>query len=91
MNKNKTKEIIEKDIYNLIRDILDITFKKVDNIALNIGVEKNSIIRVKAAIIYIINDIHHNQNDYNYYNHHNHNLHSLLLVILLIILFLLTD
>ena len=55
--KKKTREIIDEDIYMLIRDILDITFKKVDNIALNIGIERNSIIRIKAAIIYIINEV----------------------------------
>ena len=55
--KNKTKEIIEEDIYMIIRDILDITFKKVDSIALNMGIEKDSLIRIKAAIIYIINEI----------------------------------
>ena len=55
--KRKTREIIEEDIYMLIRDILDITFKKVDNIALNQGIKRNSIIRIKAAIIYIINEV----------------------------------
>ena len=55
--KKKTREVIEENIYILIRDILDITFKKVDNIALNIGIERNSIIRIKASIIYIINEV----------------------------------
>ena len=55
--KQKTKDIINEDIYLLIRDILEITFKKVDHIALNIGIEKDNIIRVKAAILYIINEV----------------------------------
>ena len=55
--KKDTLKIIEDDIYILIRDILDITFKKVDHIALGIGIKKDSIIRVKASIIYIINEV----------------------------------
>lgn len=55
--KNKTKSIIEEDIYSIIFDINDITFKKIDLIALNKGIERDSIIRIKAAIIYIMNEI----------------------------------
>ncbi len=55
--KNKVKDIIESDIYQIILDIHDISFKKIDMIALNKGVEKDSLIRVKASIIYIMNEI----------------------------------
>ena len=55
--KNKVKSIIEEDIYQIIYDINDITFKKIDLIALKNGVEKDSIIRIKASIIYIMNEI----------------------------------
>ena len=55
--KNKVKDIIEKDIYQIIYDINDINFKKIDMIALNMGIDKDSLIRVKASIIYIMNEI----------------------------------
>ena len=61
--KKKTKEIIEKDIYKLIDDINDIYFKKVDTIAINSGIEKESTIRVKASIIYILEEISNTYGD----------------------------
>ena len=66
--KNKTKNIIEEDIYKLIIDIPEITFKKVDLIALNSGVEKDSLIRIKASIIYIMNEIS-NTYGHSYYSY----------------------
>ena len=55
--KNKVKNVIESDIYSIIYDINDINFKKIDLIALNMGIEKDSLIRVKASIVYIMNEI----------------------------------
>ena len=55
--KKTTKEVVETDIYQIILDIHDITFKKIDPIALNKGVEKNARIRVKAAILYIMKEV----------------------------------
>ena len=55
--KNKTKEILENNPYQILIDIPEISFKKVDMIALKNGVEKNSIHRIKAAILYIMNEI----------------------------------
>ncbi|MBR5369675.1 MAG: hypothetical protein IK137_00045, partial [Bacilli bacterium] len=55
--KNKVKDIIETYIYQIIYDINDISFKKIDMIALNMGIDKDSLIRVKASIIYIMNEI----------------------------------
>ena len=55
--KKKTKEVIENDIYSLIDDIKDIYFKKVDQIAIKSGIEKDSLIRIKAAIIYIMDEL----------------------------------
>ncbi len=66
--KTKTKSIIEEDIYRLIFDISEITFKKIDLIALNNGVEKDSIIRIKASIIYIMNEIS-NTYGHSYYSY----------------------
>ena len=55
--KDKTKQIIEDDIYKLIYDIIDINFKKIDQIAINMGIQKDDIIRVKAALIYIMTEV----------------------------------
>ena len=55
--KEKTKAVIENDIYQLIYDIIDINYKKVDQIALNMGIEKDSLIRIKAALIYIMTEV----------------------------------
>ena len=66
--KNKTKSIIEEDIYRLILDISDITFKKIDQIAINNFVEKDSVIRIKASILYIMNEIS-NTYGHSYYSY----------------------
>ena len=55
--KKKTMSVLEKDIYQVVRDILELSFKKIDLIALKNGVEKDSIIRIKAAILYIMSEI----------------------------------
>lgn len=55
--KKETQAVINKDIYQLVYDILDINFKKVDTVALKMNIEKNALIRVKAAIIYIMNEL----------------------------------
>ena len=55
--KAKTKQVIEEDIYKLIYDIIDINFKKIDQIALNMGIEKDSLIRIKASLIYIMTEV----------------------------------
>ena len=55
--KNKTKSIIEENIYSLIDDIYDMYFKKIDLIALNNGISKDDSNRIKASIIYIMNEV----------------------------------
>lgn len=55
--KKNTKSVIEEDIYQIIYDINDINFKKVDTIAVKSGVERNASIRVKAAILYIMDEV----------------------------------
>ncbi len=55
--KAKTRNIIDEDIYKIVLDINDITFKKIDTIALHAGVEKDALIRVKASILYIMEGI----------------------------------
>ena len=55
--KNKTRNIIEEDIYKLVNDINGLGFKKIDVIALRNGILKDDIRRVKAAIKYIMYEI----------------------------------
>ncbi|MBQ2639344.1 MAG: ATP-dependent RecD-like DNA helicase [Bacilli bacterium] len=55
--KNDTKVIIEKDIYRLVKDINELNFKKIDYIALKSGINKLDLIRVKASILYLMDEI----------------------------------
>lgn len=55
--KKDTKKVIEEDIYKLIEDINEIYFKKIDVIALKNGVKKDALIRVKASILYIMDEV----------------------------------
>ena len=55
--KDQTKRVIESDIYQLIYDIIDIHFKKIDQIALNMGIKKDDNIRIKASLIYIMTEV----------------------------------
>lgn len=55
--KNKTKNIIDTNIYKIIEDIYNMSFKKIDAIALKSGLEKTAPIRVEASIIYIMNEL----------------------------------
>ena len=55
--KVRTKEVIEENIYQLIKDIYTLTYKKIDQIALKKGLLKDDPIRVEATILYIMNEI----------------------------------
>ncbi len=55
--KKETRNVIDSNIYQLIDDIQDMYFKKIDTIALRNGISKDDICRVKAAIIYIMNEV----------------------------------
>ena len=55
--KKDTKKTIEKNIYLISKDIREINFKKVDNIAIKMGIELDAEIRVKAAILYILEEV----------------------------------
>lgn len=63
-----TKKIIEEDIYTLVNDILEINFKKVDMIALRMGVSQDAIIRIKAALLYIMEEISNTYGHCYYYD-----------------------
>lgn len=55
--KKDTKRIVEEDIYQIIGEIPEFYFKKVDMIALKNGLNPLDPIRVKAAILYIMQEI----------------------------------
>ena len=55
--KKKTKDILEENIYQIIDDILDMNFKKVDTIALKRGINPLSPIRIQAALLYIMQEV----------------------------------
>lgn len=73
--KNKTKQIIEENIYKLVQDIYNLNFKKIDFIALKNGIEKDSMIRVEASLIYIMNEV---SNAYGHSYYYKEELSSLL-------------
>ena len=55
--KEKTTTILNDNIYLFYEDILEITFKKVDTIAIKSGLLPNDIRRIEAAILYAINEV----------------------------------
>ena len=55
--KKETQKIIEENIYQIVDDFSEMSFKKVDSIALRSGLEKDASIRVKASILYVMNEI----------------------------------
>ncbi len=55
--KEKVRAIIEEDIYQLEYNIYELNFKKIDRIALKNGMEKASLVRVRAAILYIMEEV----------------------------------
>ena len=55
--KKQTLDIINNNIYQIINDIDEINFSKVDSIALKQGLDKIDPERIKACILYIMNEL----------------------------------
>ena len=55
--KDNTIRVIENNIYRIIDDIVDIGFKKIDEIAVSINSDKYNMDRIKACIIYIMKEL----------------------------------
>ncbi len=55
--KNRVKSIIEEDIYQLEYSIYELNFKKIDRVALKNGMQKDAFVRVRAAILYIMEEV----------------------------------
>jgi len=61
--KEETIMKIENNVYDAIKDVNEITFTKVDYIALKQNIEKDDIRRIKACIIYIMNELVYTNGD----------------------------
>ncbi len=56
--------ILKSNPYRLIEDITGIGFKTADRIAENIGIEKESVFRIKSGVIYLLTQITESGNCY---------------------------
>jgi len=54
---NRSILVVKEDPYRLARDIYGIGFMTADRIAQHIGIDPNSLIRAKAGVIYILNEL----------------------------------
>lgn len=55
--KENTLELIHTNIYKIVEDIERFSFKRIDYIALNNGVDREDVNRLSAAIIYIMEEV----------------------------------
>jgi exodeoxyribonuclease V alpha subunit len=55
--RNNTMNIIENNIYQVIIDVSDIYFNKIDEIALKLNYSKDDHRRIKALIIYVMQEL----------------------------------
>jgi exodeoxyribonuclease V alpha subunit len=55
--KNMTKDIIEKNIYSIIDNVDELSFLKVDDIAMKQGINPDDSNRVKATIMYVVKNL----------------------------------
>lgn len=58
--REKSIEVIDHNIYQLITDIYDMYFKKIDVIALKQGMKKDEVIRIDAVILYVLEELSNN-------------------------------
>jgi exodeoxyribonuclease V alpha subunit len=54
---NRSIEVVKENPYRLARDMYGIGFITADKIAQNIGIDPNSLIRAKAGLIYVLNQL----------------------------------
>ena len=79
--KDRVREVIEEDIYQLEYSIYELNFKKIDRIALKNGMAKDSFVRVRAAILYIMEEVSNTYgHSYFYYDEIFQYLHRVLLI-----------
>jgi exodeoxyribonuclease V alpha subunit len=54
---NQSIEIVRENPYRLAHDIYGIGFITADKIAQNLGIDRNSLIRAKAGLLYVLNQL----------------------------------
>jgi len=54
--KDKTESFLKKNPYKLVEDVEGIGFKTADKIAFKMGVEKDSKFRIRAGVLYCLNE-----------------------------------
>ena len=54
---NRSIEVVKENPYRLARDMHGIGFITADKIARNIGIDPNSLVRVKAGLIYVLDQL----------------------------------
>lgn len=54
---NQSIEVVKENPYRLARDIHGIGFITADKIAQNLGIDPNSLIRAKAGVVYVLNEL----------------------------------
>ena len=55
--KEKTISVVEEDIYMLIEDVYEMTYKKIDSISKKIGIKPDDERRIDASILYIMREL----------------------------------
>ena len=55
--KQNTVKQVEENIYSLIEDIYEMYFKKIDLLAMKVGISKDAKNRIDAAILYIMREL----------------------------------
>ena len=55
--KNEAISVVKNNPYRLARDVIGIGFKIADQIAQNLGIEKDSIERAKAGVAYVLQEL----------------------------------
>ena len=59
--KHRTIEVLQTNPYKLIEDVDGIGFKTADKIASKLGIEATSEFRIRAGILYVLNEMAENQ------------------------------
>ncbi len=55
--QNNVFDVIDKNIYTLVKEVLNMPFKKIDHIALEMGLDKKDTRRIESGIIYVLEEL----------------------------------
>lgn len=62
--KEQTIDVVKKTPYRLVEDVYGIGFRKADEIAAQVGIDRNDPGRIKAGILYLLNSFSSNGHTY---------------------------